>query len=549
MKKTDIQVDEGMFATYCPEDDKLRLYVGRVPREEYQFLRSQGWTSTPKQDCDFVAVWTPSREDTALIYGGGEIEDEDQNPGSRAADRAERFAMYQGKRIAEATGHADGYEDGPRVHGYQDPTRAERAAQRHDRQGDKAVTQWSKAEYWQRRTAGVIANALYRDLPGVRMGRIKALEAEQRKLEKDGREAVEAAQSRFDLINRVLDHAEGRAEKLFNFSGLPYAVHNVLKLDETPDANPTPEQMRRACLSSALSSSYNEEARQLSRDVEEGNRDCAEVAREWLANNTRPEDWTPGRRHKHITLRLAYERQMLEGQGGTLESSKDVEPGGKIGGKLIFKANKSPATGRITSVSLLGPKVEGWTYKATNIPGTEYAEHQFSTERMKPEHYTAPTAESLAELEAIKKEISEARKAVKGEAIPLVNPTDEDAERLQAIWNQEARKYSGNDAYRARYHAERVQDQEPIRMTQTEYAGKSKGSYARASTALVNKGGVLYHRRISGNRNGTPCVKIRMTYGAGEYSANARRVIIITDKPQKPLPVAVWESQAVEVTA
>ena len=35
-------------ATYSPEDDKLRLYVGRVPRDEYLALRAEGWTSTPK---------------------------------------------------------------------------------------------------------------------------------------------------------------------------------------------------------------------------------------------------------------------------------------------------------------------------------------------------------------------------------------------------------------------------------------------------------------------------------------------------------------------
>ena len=62
-------------ATYCPEDDKLRLYVGRVPREEFLQLRAEGWTSTPKQECDFVAVWTVSREDTALFYSDGLLTD------------------------------------------------------------------------------------------------------------------------------------------------------------------------------------------------------------------------------------------------------------------------------------------------------------------------------------------------------------------------------------------------------------------------------------------------------------------------------------------
>lgn len=78
-------------ATYSPEDNKLRLYVGRVPRDEYEKLRAQGWTSTPKQSCDFVATWTPDRRDTCLEYAEM-IEDEDQSPEDRAADPAQDAA-------------------------------------------------------------------------------------------------------------------------------------------------------------------------------------------------------------------------------------------------------------------------------------------------------------------------------------------------------------------------------------------------------------------------------------------------------------------------
>ena len=98
--------NENNESTYCPEDDKLRLYVGRVPREEYLELRKEGWTSTPKQSCDFVGVWTPDREDTALSYAGF-IGDEDQGPAERAADRAERFAGYRDNRRADAGYYAD----------------------------------------------------------------------------------------------------------------------------------------------------------------------------------------------------------------------------------------------------------------------------------------------------------------------------------------------------------------------------------------------------------------------------------------------------------
>src|SRR5690606_14620454 len=126
--------------------------------------------------------WTPQREDTALSYAG-EILDEDELPQDRAADRAERFAGYRDKRTAEAIAQADRYEAAPSVYGYQDKGRAVRAADRVDRIAGRAVNAWEKAEYWTQRTAGVIANALYRSRADVRMGRIKSIESDIRRIE------------------------------------------------------------------------------------------------------------------------------------------------------------------------------------------------------------------------------------------------------------------------------------------------------------------------------------------------------------------------------
>ena len=57
--QNEIAVEPAGRATYCPEDNKLRLYVGRVPREEYLKLRAEGWTALHKQreagGGDFVA--------------------------------------------------------------------------------------------------------------------------------------------------------------------------------------------------------------------------------------------------------------------------------------------------------------------------------------------------------------------------------------------------------------------------------------------------------------------------------------------------------------
>lgn len=507
------------FATYCPEDNKLRLYVGRVPRAEYEELRAEGWTSTPKQDCDFVATWTPDREDTALRYGGGEIDDEDQDPGERAAARAERFAGYLGKRLDEATGHADNYEDGPTVHGYQDPTRAERAAKRHDRQADKALTQWGKAEYWQRRTEGVISHALYKDLPGVRMGRIKTLEAELRKREKENAETLERWQAQWDVVRALVDFTEGKREKLLVFSrdSYGYALHNI-----AGDEEPTEEQKARAVIASTFGDWRNTgHERELADAAGNGTRPALEIAREWLKDNpTRPEPWE-SRWVNHLRLRLAYENQMLAGQGGRLEQV-EIQPGGKIGGKLILKVNKSRATGRAVSVALLGPSVSGWAYKTTNIPGTEWAEYLFDTERLSPDAYAAPTPESLAELENVKATIKAGRDALKGDAPPLafVNLTRTDAERLAALWAEK------ENARRAQFDRKPIEVRE---LTQAQYSEMSKGSYARAETVFLTGGGF---KALNSRHPDFPAVaKVRTLSGCP---------VIITDKPAKPLPAHVW---------
>ena len=427
-------------ATYCPEDNKLRLYVGRVPRSEYDALRAEGWTATPKQNCQFVAHWTPERRDTALAYGGGIIEDEDQSPAERAADRAERFAGYREKRADEATARADRYDAGPQAHGYQSQERAERAAARHDRIADRACDAWSKAEYWQRRTAGVISHALHVCSPSVRMGRIKELEADLR---------------RFQAV----------------------------------------------------------EARHTSRETMHP-RDLA-----WLT---------------HFELRMAYENQMLEAQGGRA-GVIEIEVGGTWLGRVIAKVNKSNVTGRVVSVGVIGPSVSDWTYKAENVTGTAFALYQFGVERAKPESYAAPTEESraaLAAFEAAKKAASAKRKGTEAPC-PLINPTDADAERLQAIWNEHSKHE------RARWG----ENEAPTvaRMTQAQYSAASKGSYAPVETAEITGGG--FQKKGRGMMDAPDCPSV------AKVRRWRDRVVILTDKPQKAFAPEVWHDPRPEIVA
>ena len=456
-------------ATYCPEDDKIRLYVGRVPREEYDFLRAEGWTSTPKQTCQFVAVWSVERENTALAYGDGEILDEDQSPTERAADRAERFSGYRDKRTDEALDRADTYEAGPKLIGHQSEALAERKARALDRVADRACNSWDKAEYWQRRTAGVISHALHVAAPGVRMGRIKMLEAEIRRVESK-------------YTGKEVTH-----------DGVDYII---------------------------CGSGCDQHAVEVSRI--EGRK---------LAY---------ARYMNHLTLRLAYENQMLEAQGGRA-ASVDMVPGGWLGKHQIMKVNKSTATGRVVSVAVKVPKVEGWAYKIANVPGTDYALMTIETERLNKAVYTAPTTEELAAFETSKKAEKKQKAAVLPKALPLVNPTNEEAEKLQAVWNSK-RRTEWEKRESSKYGPDFV-PAKVAHITQERYSEISKGSYTHAETAEVcAAGNVKSGHWNAGEYNasiGPALCKVRVYKGD-----HGRQVIVITDKPQKAFPAQVLVSES-----
>lgn len=537
MKNEDL-FNDSHSATYCPEDDKIRLYVGRVPRDEYEALRAEGWTSTPKQDCDFVAVWTPQREDTALSYAGI-ILDEDQGPADRAADRAERFTGYLEKRLSEATGHADRYDAGPSAHGYQNQARADRAAARHDRHAGRAVNAWSKAEYWTSRTAGVISNALYKSAPAVRMGRIKTIEAELRKAEKNREEYG----SHFRMIQKIAaDPDKAAAEYL---AASPYsetledATRSLCEHIAGLGTHRNPANLE------APAGYYFEHMQS------ENPPTLADYAARYLETHTEPdseayEETGNARFINHCKLRLAYENQMLEAQGGRA-AFVEMEPGGWIyGGRFlskewrqIQKVNKSPKTGRVVSVLVKDNRPSSVNHWGNPYPEgvTKTLAHEVKTERMEEDAYRAPTEEEKAAFLTAKADAKKNRP--KSTAPPLINPTDEDAERLQALWNQEKADRYKDDKYR------NPEPQQVLRMTQARYSDLSKGSYAHCKTreyhALGKEVSRSYGYTKTSKEAGPVLFKLRTTYGAGGYTDNAHRVIVITDKPQKPLPAATWQ--------
>ncbi len=200
----------GFQGTYSPEDNKLRLYSSsRFGDDLKQRIKKAGFRWASKQSLWVAPAWSVACENL-LLELCGEIEDEDYSPEDRSADRAERFGDYRDKRRGEAGGHADAFDAGPACHGYQSADRAARVARRHDRQRGNAVSQWSKAEYWQERTTAVIRHALYKASASVRRGRILRIEAEQRKHDKETQNAIK----RHDAWTKVA--AEPDEKKAFS---------------------------------------------------------------------------------------------------------------------------------------------------------------------------------------------------------------------------------------------------------------------------------------------------------------------------------------------
>lgn len=537
-------------ASYSAEDNKLRLYVGRVPRSDYERLRSAGFVSTPKQDCDFVATWTPGREDIALSFLGDDqdIEDEDYSPQERAADRAERFSGYRDKRASEAGVSADTFEAGPQAFGHQNAARAQRQADRHDRHRTRSVSQWSKAEYWQARTQGVISHALYKASASVRRSRILRLEAEQRKHEKHREEY----KTRYDGWQTVLTLG-GSDQAVKQQDGRPIGFGTPAWKLAYALANhgegywdfPHPRTGRKTSIYSLLTDPQDPIT-------------PAEAAALWLDGKAAPDepDSNNARWSDHYNNRLTYERAMLAEEGGTAGDAEMV-PGGFIrGGRTrrvttdvnhggwhqIQQVFKSPATGKVTSVKVWGTHT-GFT------PESNYRKQEtrpclvrVNVERLPEDCYRAPTPEELEAFHKSVKESKAKKKATTPKAPPLINPTKEDAQKLQDLWN----------AWEKEDHEQKRRCGEcPIstilEMTQAQYSANSKGDYARFETSEISeKTEIRNGFRGTGGR--VTVFKIR-TASAPGYNYAARRVIVLTDKPQKPIPWnAVAEARAEQPT-
>ncbi len=230
----------------------------------------------------------------------------------------------------------------------------------------------------------------------------------------------------------------------------------------------------------------------------------------------------------HYRLRLTYERAMLDNEGGTV-AEVEIEPGGWIHPDRrsqqfmgigewvqVLRVNKSPATKRVTSVLVLGTD----RFLSDNTPKPR----KLDVSRLGENAYRPPTDEERESFAADQKAKKAKAKTTNAGKPKLLNPTLEDARALQAMWNANAREPS-----------------EVWEMTQAKYSARSKG-HGICETVTMSEQCKSLDRFCGGwdrGQKGREAVFKVRSGSRGQSFQSADCVVVITDKPQKPLP---WDT-------
>ncbi|PVZ84162.1 hydrolase [Serratia sp. S1B] len=322
-------------ATYSPDDNKLRLYASvRLDKDTYDIVSKAGFKWAPKQKLFVAPAWTPGREDL-LIELAGEIEDEDNSLFDRQAERAERFSDYSEKRGLESEQTLNAVDKlasqipfgQPILVGHHSERKARKHAEKIENGMKKATMLFERSEYWEQRAAASLRHAKYKELPAVRYRRIKKIEADLRKSEKN----IERAEKYLKLW---------RSELLDLKMALAISNYEHISVCFTLDKYPRPKEKSQYEGYMGLYSALTEEIitpQQASEIATRCHERTIKHSGRWVA---------------HYRNRLSYERAMLGESGSVLASAKHFKVGGRVKSRgewlSIIKINKRG--GEITSL-------------------------------------------------------------------------------------------------------------------------------------------------------------------------------------------------------
>ena len=239
--------------------------------------------------------------------------------------RGDRFENYSEKRAADASAaHAavasisKRFEFGqPILVGHHSERGARKDKERMDNGMRKAVKMWDTSKYWEDRAAGALAHAKYKELPAVRTRRIKGIQSDLRRQERN-----------------IADSESSMA--LWKLSGLTQeiAVRIASAQSVTILKEGTTDYVS---LYSLLTSGQMSVEDAAARSIKAFERSIARATR-----------WAD-----HYKNRIAYETAMLAEGGGLKADGFDIKPGGRVlvRGEWLVVVKVNKVGGRINSVS------------------------------------------------------------------------------------------------------------------------------------------------------------------------------------------------------
>ena len=474
-------------ATYSPEDNKIRIYASeRLDPETYEKVKAAGFKWAPKQQLFVAPKWTPGREDLALLLAG-DIEPEEMTLAERATIKAERLDALAERKNADANAFArradelaQSFDMGqPILIGHHSERKARKAQERMAAASDKASKAASAANYWLYRATGVEAFANMKNDPRTRSNRIKTLLGELRDLQRGINDAHKGLQI-WDKVGdspAIITEAFNRYRE--NVTGGGFGTWYDItsgKLDPI-DA-----------------------------------RDKAKAVCELRVNGPIRRRWID-----HVLNRLAFERSML---GDVPRYGGELTPVIIQAFAREHGAEKPKATATDPGFYQLESDVPLPMHLAENsyleLSADEWRDLMQSTGYIVPEK-------------------KERRASSKPAPASLINPTAEQAEQLQRIWNLQMVAEC-----KAKGRASLAESSTVKELTQAAYSANSGGSYSPLETIEIDAQG----QRITSRRSNftgryeqpVPVARIRIyTGGAGFHKPRA--VVHISDKPAKPLPL------------
>lgn len=475
-------------ATYSVEDNKLRLYASsRLDKELYLRVKDAGFKWAPKQELFVAPMWTPAREDFCIELAG-EITAEQTTMVERAEAKMDRLEGIAENRATQADAFANAARDissnipfgQPILIGHHSEKRARKDQERISSNIEKSVKASEAVKYWNWKIIGVQAHANHKNDPRVRTRRIETLLKSLR----DHQRVKNDAENYLGIWIR--DLSDDQIETLSgSYSGASTHLYHQLKKGDITHAECKAKNIER--LENTISSTFRQR---------------------WLT---------------HYLNRLSYERQML---GPVEVYTKDLTP-------VILQtfARKMGAEKPKATLSDYGYILESPVTLPLHIAPTRSVELTNTEwrELMQASGYEVPTPVERRQSTSTKTKS------------PIINPTDEDLIRLQALWNiQIAESHKRAKSYG---------DPKIANVTlvpQSLYSAHSKGSYAHFKTVGITSDGV---RVQSGWKDGVyqligvPVFRLRVSTRSYDLY-QAYSAIQIIDKPKKSLPLD-WEKLAI----